>query len=48
MPGVDNWLTWGAPVVWTVVTLAVSWGIARRGNDFSTASVGAGEPAGGG
>ena len=27
MPGVDNWLTWGAPVVWTVVTLAVSWGI---------------------
>jgi len=27
MPNVDSWLTWGAPVVWTVVTLAVSWGI---------------------
>ncbi len=27
MPNVDSWSIWGAPLVWTFVTLAVSWGI---------------------
>lgn len=27
MPDLGSWPTWGAQLVWTVVTLAVSWGI---------------------
>ena len=27
MPNLDTWFTWGAPLVWTFATLAVSWGI---------------------
>jgi len=26
MPDVATWSTWGAPLAWTLVTLAVSWG----------------------
>ena len=27
MPDVASWFTWGAPLAWTFVALAVSWGI---------------------
>ena len=27
MPDLTRWSTWGAPLAWTLVTLAVSWGI---------------------
>ena len=27
MPNADSWFIWGAPLAWTFVTLAVSWGV---------------------
>ena len=29
MPNVDSWSTWGASLVWTLVTLAAGWGIGQ-------------------